>query len=85
MNSRTRIPTLRLWACARRSAIWGTLPVWGRVSGLLLCVRLTVTYLRHNLPRKCSGEYTAFMVSSVGALVVVAVVPHRDAVAALLL
>ncbi|WP_081379468.1 transposase family protein [Actinomyces oris] len=35
----------------------GPLPVFGaRVLGLFLCVRLTLTYLRHNLPQELLAE-----------------------------
>ena len=36
----------------------GRLPVFGaRVLGLFLCVRLTLTYLRHNLPQELLAEF----------------------------
>ena len=35
----------------------GPLPVFGaRMLGLFLCVRLTLTYLRHNLPQEILAE-----------------------------
>ena len=57
-NSSTRIP--RCEVVGLREAIFAEnpdLPVFGaRALGLFLCVRLTLTYLRHNLPQELLAE-----------------------------
>ena len=52
-NSSTRISRSEvLDLCETIHATSPDLPVFGaRVLGLFLCVRLTLTYLRHNLPQ----------------------------------
>ena len=50
-NSSTRITRDDVLDLCEAIHASGPLPVFGaRVLGLFLCVRLTLTYLRHNLP-----------------------------------
>ena len=57
-NSSTRIPRCEVMGlCEAIFAENPDLPVFGaRVLGLFLCVRLTLTYLRHNLPQELLAE-----------------------------
>ena len=57
-NSSTRIPRCEVMGlCEAIFAENPGLPVFGaRVLGLFLCVRLTLTYLRHNLPQELLAE-----------------------------
>ena len=57
-NSSTRIPRCEVMGlCETIFAENPDLPVFGaRVLGLFLCVRLTLTYLRHNLPQELLAE-----------------------------
>ena len=58
MNSSTRIPRREVVdLCETIHATSAGLPAFGaRVLGLHLCVRLTLTYLRHNLPQELLAE-----------------------------
>ena len=56
-NSSTRIPRCEVMGLCETIHASGPLPVFGaRVLGLFLCVRLTLTYLRHNLPQELLAE-----------------------------
>ena len=57
-NSSTRIPRCEVMGlCEAIFAENPDLPVFGaRVLGPFLCVRLTLTYLRHNLPQELLAE-----------------------------
>ena len=56
-NSSTRIPRCEVVGLCEAIHASGRLPVFGaRVLGLFLCVRLTLTYLRHNLPQELLAE-----------------------------
>ena len=56
-NSSTRIPRCEVMGLCEAIHASGRLPVFGaRVLGLFLCVRLTLTYLRHNLPQELLAE-----------------------------
>ena len=56
-NSSTRIPRCEVVGLCEAIYASGRLPVFGaRVLGLFLCVRLTLTYLRHNLPQELLAE-----------------------------
>ena len=57
MNSSTRLPRCEVVGLCEAIYASGRLPVFGaRVLGLFLCVRLTLTYLRHNLPQELRAE-----------------------------
>ena len=57
MNSSTRISRSEVVDLCETIHASGPLPVFGaRVLGLCLCVRLTLTYLRHNLPQELLAE-----------------------------
>ena len=57
MNSSTRITRDDVLDLCEAIHASGPLPVFGaRVLGLFLCVRLTLTYLRHNLPQELLAE-----------------------------
>lgn len=57
MNSSTGIPRSEVVDLCGTIYHMGPLPVFGvRVLGLFLCVRLTLTYLRHNLPQELLAE-----------------------------
>ena len=58
MNNSTRIPRREVVdLCETIHATSAGLPAFGaRVLGLHLCVRLTLTYLRHNLPQELLAE-----------------------------
>ena len=56
-NSSTRITRDDVLDLCEAIHASGPLPVFGaRVLGLFLCVRLTLTYLRHNLPQELLAE-----------------------------
>ena len=56
-NSSTRISRSEVLDLCETIHASGPLPVFGaRVLGLFLCVRLTLTYLRHNLPQELLAE-----------------------------
>ena len=56
-NSSTRISRSEVLDLCETIHASGPLPVFGaRVLGLFLCVRLTLTYLRHNLPQELLTE-----------------------------
>ena len=56
-NSSTRITRDDVLDLCETIHASGPLPVFGaRVLGLFLCVRLTLTYLRHNLPQELLAE-----------------------------
>ena len=56
-NSSTRIPRCEVLDLCETIHASGPLPVFGaRALGLFLCVRLTLTYLRHNLPQELLAE-----------------------------
>ena len=56
-NSSTRITRDDVLDLCEAIHASGPLPVFGaRVLGLFLCVRLTLTYLRHNLPQELLTE-----------------------------
>ena len=56
-NSSTRIPRCEVMGLCEAIHASGRLPVFGaRVLGPFLCVRLTLTYLRHNLPQELLAE-----------------------------
>lgn len=56
-NSSTRISRSEVLDLCEMIHGMGPLPVFGvRVLGLLLCVRLTLIYLRHNLPQELLAE-----------------------------
>ena len=56
-NSSTRITRDDVLDLCEAIHSSGPLPVFGaRVLGLFLCVRLTLTYLRHNLPQELLAE-----------------------------
>ena len=57
MNSSTRISRSEVLDLCEAIHVSGPLPVFGaRVLGLFLCVRLTLTYLRHNLSQELLTE-----------------------------
>ena len=57
MDSSTRIPRCEVVGLCGTIHASGRLPAFGvRVLGLFLCVRLTLTYLRHNLPQELLAE-----------------------------
>lgn len=57
MNSSTGIPRSEVVDLCETIYHMGPLPAFGvRVLGLFLCVRLTLTYLRHNLPQELLAE-----------------------------
>ena len=58
MNSSARITRSEVVdLCETIHAVSPDLPAFGaRVLGLFLCVRLTLTYLRHNLPQGLLAE-----------------------------
>ena len=57
MNSSTRITRGEVVDLCETIHASGPLPVFGaRVLGLCLCVRLTLTYLRHDLPQELLAE-----------------------------
>ena len=65
-NSSTRISRSEVVDLCEAIHASGPLPVFGaRVLGLFLCVRLTLTYLRHNLPQELLAE--AYCVSQATA------------------
>ena len=56
-NSSTKISRSEVLDLCETIHASGPLPVFGaRVLGLFLCVRLTLTYLRHNLPQELLAE-----------------------------
>ena len=56
-SSSTRISRSEVLDLCETIHASGPLPVFGaRVLGLFLCVRLTLTYLRHNLPQELLAE-----------------------------
>ena len=56
-NNSTRISRSEVLDLCETIHASGPLPVFGaRVLGLFLCVRLTLTYLRHNLPQELLAE-----------------------------
>ena len=56
-NSSTRISHSEVLDLCETIHASGPLPVFGaRALGLFLCVRLTLTYLRHNLPQGLLAE-----------------------------
>ena len=56
-NSSTRISRSEVLDLCETIYASGPLPVFGaRALGLFLCVRLTLTYLRHNLPQELLTE-----------------------------
>ena len=56
-NSSTRISRSEVLDLCETIHASGPLPVFGaRALGLFLCVRLTLTYLRHNLPQELLAE-----------------------------
>ena len=61
MNSSARIARSEVVdLCETIHAVSPDLPAFGaRVLGLYLCVRLTLTYLRHNLSQELLAEATA--------------------------
>ena len=57
MDSSTRIPRCEVVGLCEAIHASGRLPAFGvRVLGLFLCMRLTLTCLRHNLPQELLAE-----------------------------
>lgn len=70
-NSSTRVPRCEVVGlCEAIYAENPDLPVFGaRVLGLLLCVRLPLTYLRHNVPQELLAELYGFSQATVSRVI----------------